>query len=80
MTTGNATDFGDLTEVKRGVSGTSSSTRGVFTGSDGAPHTSTNIDYVSVTSLGNGQEFGDLSIRTGYAGAVSDSHGGLGGF
>ena len=54
--------------------------RGVFTGSDGAPHTNTNIDYVSVTSLGNAQDFGDLSIKTGYAGAVSDSHGGLGGF
>lgn len=77
---GNTVDFGNLTVDMTYASSGGNATRGVFTGSDGAPHTSTNIDYVSVTSLGNGQDFGDLSIRTGYAGAVSDSHGGLGGF
>ena len=77
---GNTVDFGNLTVDMTYASAGGNSVRGVFTGSDGAPHTSTNIDYVSVTSLGNGQDFGDLSIRTGYAGAVSDSHGGLGGF
>ena len=56
------------------------STRGIFTGSDGSPYSNTNMDYVSVTSLGNALDFGDLAVKTGYAGAVSDSHGGLGGF
>jgi len=77
---GNTVDFGNLTVNMSYASSGGNATRGVFTGSDGSPQTSTNIDYVSVTSLGNGQDFGDLSIRTGYSGAVSDSHGGLGGF
>ena len=77
---GNTVDFGNLTVDMTYASSGGNSVRGVFTGSDGAPYSNTNIDYVSVTSLGNGQEFGDLSIKTGYAGAVSDSHGGLGGF
>ena len=77
---GNTVDFGNLVNNMTYASSGGNAVRGVFTGSDGAPHTSTNIDYVSVTSLGNAQDFGDLSIKTGYAGAVSDSHGGLGGF
>ena len=77
---GNTVDFGNLTVDMTYASSGGNAVRGIFTGSDGAPHTSTNINYVSVTSLGDGQDFGDLSIKTGYAGAVSDSHGGLGGF
>lgn len=77
---GNTVDFGNLVNNMTYASSGGNAVRGVFTGSDGAPHTNTNIDYVSVTSLGNAQDFGDLSIKTGYAGAVSDSHGGLGGF
>lgn len=77
---GNTVDFGNLVNNMTYASSGGNAVRGVFTGSDGAPHTSTNIEYVSVTSLGNAQDFGDLSIKTGYAGAVSDSHGGLGGF
>ena len=77
---GNTVDFGNLTVNMTYASSGGNAVRGIFTGSEAAPHTNTNIDYVSVTSLGNAQDFGDLSIKTGYAGAVSDSHGGLGGF
>ena len=77
---GNAIDFGSLVNNMTYGSAGGNSVRGVFTGSDGSPYTNTNIDYVSVTSLGNAEDFGDLAIKTGYAGAVSDSHGGLGGF
>ena len=77
---GNAIDFGNLLNNMTYGSAGGNSVRGVFTGSDGSPYSNTNIDYVSVTSLGNAQDFGDLAIKTGYAGAVSDSHGGLGGF
>ena len=77
---GNAIDFGSLVNNMTYASSGGNSVRGVFTGSDGAPYSNTNINYVSVTSLGDAQDFGDLAIKTGYAGAVSDSHGGLGGF
>ena len=77
---GSAIDFGNLVNNMTYASAGGNAVRGVFTGSDGSPYVNTNIDYVSVTSLGNAQDFGDLAIKTGYAGAVSDSHGGLGGF
>jgi len=77
---GNAVEFGNLVNNMTYASSGGNAVRGIFTGSDGSPYVNTNIDYVSVTSLGNAEDFGDLSIKTGYAGAVSDSHGGLGGF
>ena len=77
---GNSIDFGNLTVDMTYASAGGNSVRGVFTGSDGSPYVNDNIDYVSVTSLGDAHDFGDLAITTGYAGAVSDSHGGLGGF
>ena len=77
--TGNSIQFGDLTADMNYASSGGNPVRGVFTGS-GSPSVSRNIDYVSITSLGNAQDFGDLLIETGFAGAVSDSHGGLGGF
>ena len=77
---GNAIDFGNLVNNMTYASAGGNAVRGVFNGSDGPPYVNTNINYVSVTSLGDAQDFGDLAIKTGYSGAVSDSHGGLGGF
>lgn len=76
--TGNGTDFGDLTTVKVEVYGsTSNSIRGVWAGGQ-TPSLVNTIDYVIISSTGNAQDFGDLTgVRCG-VGACSDSHGGLG--
>ena len=61
--TGNAVNFGDLSVDRNGLSGTSSSTRGVFAGGSKPPSdTKENvIDYLTIASLGNAINFGDLS-------------------
>ena len=61
--TGNAVNFGDLTVARNGLSGTSSSTRGVFAGGSKPPSdTKENvIDYLTIASLGDAINFGDLS-------------------
>ena len=63
-TTGNATDFGDLTEVRRGLSACSNGTRGVFGGGyrlDIASDRNT-IDYITIATTGNATDFGDLTV------------------
>jgi hypothetical protein len=65
-TTGNAEDFGDLTSAKRTLVGASNSTRGLFAGgqptSPNSDANSTNvIEFVTIASTGNAQDFGDLT-------------------
>ena len=62
-TTGNATDFGDMSEAKMNLTGASSSTRGVIMG--GTTPVSPNfsvksIEYTIISSGGGGSDFGDL--------------------
>ena len=57
----------------------SSSTRGVF-GGDTVPLLVNTIDFITINTAGNAQDFGDLTQARGIMGACSDSHGGLGGF
>ena len=38
------------------------------------------IEYVTIASTGNAQDFGDLTVGRFALAACSDSHGGLGGF
>jgi len=60
-TTGNATDFGDLSVRRYNVSGCASATRGVFMGGQGTPSALFNtIDYVTISSGGGASDFGDL--------------------
>ena len=60
-TTGNATDFGDLSVRRYNVSGCASATRGVFMGGQGTPSALFNtIDYVTISSGGGTSDFGDL--------------------
>ena len=62
-TTGNATDFGELTKDRRDAYGVQSSTRGVFAGQETKTptDTATNIlDFITITSLGNAEDFGDM--------------------
>ena len=67
--TGNASDFGDLT-VARITAAVSSTTRGVFAG--GAPSPAT-IDYVTISSKGGASDFGTLVTGRNNSGACSSS-------
>jgi hypothetical protein len=81
--TGNAQDFGDLSTARNGIcSGNSANqVRGISAGGvETEPAASTTIDYTTIASTGNAQDFGELSTRRAFGAACSDSHGGLGGF
>jgi len=73
--TGNATDFGDLTIARDYVAGASSDTRGVTGG--GTTSGSNVIDYVTIASAGNAIDFGDLLSSENDLAACSNVHGGI---
>ena len=62
--TGNATDFGDTFLARSNCSGCGSPTRGIVAGGNpGSPspaNNSNNIEFITMSSLGNGKDFGDL--------------------
>ncbi len=66
--TGNGTDFGDLTAAKTDPGGAGSSTRAVFAGGNtnpgSAPYGSNvaTIDFVTIASTGNASDFGDTQV------------------
>ena len=64
LSTGNATDFGDLTQSRWGLGACSSSTRGCFatgqTGESAGTMVNT-IDYVTIATTGNATDFGDAT-------------------
>ena len=85
-TTGNASNFGDLSADKGATGATSNGTndRGIVGGGIIGLTTSTNvIDYVTISSTGNANDFGDLDdtlaglLATSDAGAVSGGGGGV---
>jgi len=79
-TTGNTTDFGDLSSPYRAMSGCSSSIRGVFGGGLNPAATFLNvIEYVTIMTTGNSIDFGDLTQIRAISASVSMSngHGGL---
>ena len=64
-TTGNSTDFGDLSADIFAVGTTASSSRGVvFGGYGGSPHSanSDEIQFVTIASQGNATDFGNLTV------------------
>lgn len=77
--TGNAQDFGDLTQTRRGVTSCSSSTRGLFAGGSDDVSVSYNIiDYITIASNGvNAQDFGDLLATMAHPSACSSSTRGI---
>jgi hypothetical protein len=76
--TGNATDFGDLTVARAAVASTSNSTRGITMGG-GDPGFSNVIDYITIASTSNATDFGDLTIGRNRLTNTSmgNAHGGL---
>jgi hypothetical protein len=73
-TTGNATDFGDLTLARATGGACSSSTRGIF---GGGINLSNIIEYVTISSAGNAIDFGDLLSATGNIASCSSSTRGI---
>jgi len=64
-------DFGDLQTSRRNTAGAGSNiTRGIFSGGYGLADSTTiwgitDTDYITVGTLGNGTDFGDLTAETG---------------
>ena len=74
--TGNTTDFGDLTVTRSYLAGANDITRGVFAGGS-TPSNSNVMDYIAIASTGDATDFGDLLTARKYLAGFSDSHGGL---
>ena len=78
-TTGNGTDFGDYTdgEKARYLGGNiSSPTRGLAFGGHHDPNYTSNIDYVTIATTGNSQDYGDLSqVNSGCPGCSDSTRG-----
>ena len=76
-TTGDATDFGDLAQTANLVgSGAASATRGIFFGRFDSPATKDEIQYVTISSDGGANDFGDLvNARAGASGLSDNTRG-----
>ena len=62
-TTGNASDFGDLTTQFSNTSACADTTRGCIAGGSSTATTYlNNIDYITIDTTGNGTDFGDLTV------------------
>jgi|3_EtaG_2_1085321.scaffolds.fasta_scaffold14879_4 hypothetical protein len=68
--TGNATDFGDLSGITTGKTGLSngSTDRGVFAGNLNTD----SLEYVTISSTGDATDFGNLSVERYDSGSVSN--------
>ena len=79
-TTGNGTDFGDLTATRVNMGALSSGTRGVWGGGNLAGTEKVEIEYITFASTGNATDFGDLSgDRRMCAGVSNGTRGCFGG-
>ena len=80
---GNSVHFGDLTLERNGSGSGGGGTRGFWAGGTGVSpsYTYVNIiDFITISTTGNAEDFGDIVSRSsGYSGC-SDTDGGLGGF
>tara|TARA_R100001460_G_scaffold108292_2_gene158980 strand:- start:14 stop:1063 length:1050 start_codon:yes stop_codon:yes gene_type:complete len=74
-TTGNGSNFGDLTSAARNSSGgtASSSTRGLIGLGFVSPARVNSIDFVTMASTGNAADFGDLTLVRNNYGSLSNS-------
>ena len=69
-TTGNAVDFGDMTNTAANIATAGNSTRGFIAGGND-PSSVNAIQIFTITTLGNAQDFGDLSFTTSETGGFS---------
>ena len=79
--TGNAQDFGNLTVARDRIQGFSSPTRGVFCGGEsgpsGSPSTEDTVDYITIASVGNATDFGNLTDARNMTSTASNNTRGL---
>jgi|TARA_R100001443_G_scaffold57633_1_gene68323 hypothetical protein len=75
---GNAVDFGNLTNETALPATCASVLRGIVCGGY-SPHVNI-IEFVTIATAGNAQDFGDMTDTRHAHTAVSDCHGGLGGY
>lgn len=75
-TTGNTTDFGDLTQGRLAASTSGDGTYATFTGGNISSNTNI-IDYITVATVGNATDFGDMRIagRNGPQGIGDGTYG-----
>ena len=67
QSTGNATDFGNLTEYRRsvgGLAGGPAAERAVFCGGYKSPSRVNTMDYVTIANTGNASNFGDMIVSS----------------
>jgi hypothetical protein len=76
-TTGNATDFGDLTRSSYDPSACADSSKGVFGGGKAGNTDHNVIDYVTISTTGNATDFGDLTVARQGPAALSDGTRGI---
>ena len=77
---GNAIHFGDLAQGDYSGFSCCNQVRAVHGGGDASPRIN-RIEFVSINTFGNAQNFGELSgVGQSFLTATSDSHGGLGGY
>lgn len=76
-TTGNTTDFGDLTTTSYIGAACSSEVRGIFGGGFNTSENVNIIGYVTIATTGNATDFGDLLNAPQALSACSSGHGGL---
>ena len=79
-TTGDATDFGDLSLTASQMNnGMSNNSRGVFfvTGSPSNSAALNNLEFITIATTGNAKDFGDAHQADLRSTSGSDSHGGL---
>ena len=78
-TTGNTTDFGDLTTTKKASGVYSSATRAISHAGqkEAAPYYQNIIDYVTIASTGNATDFGDARDLKAYGSGFSNNTRGL---
>ena len=80
---GNAQDFGDLTQEKQSLGGTANSTRGIFASGYNTPtfpatgNNTDRIEYITTATTGNGIDFGNLDSAIRYASCAANSTRGL---
>ena len=72
--------FGDLSSNRRAIASGSSNNhvRGLMCAGRES-NTENIVEFITIATTGNAQDFGDC-VNRAYGGALSDSHGGLGGF
>jgi len=79
-TTGNATNFGNLTQARRLMGGCSNGTRGCFAGGYTSFTPVNTIDYITINTESNATDFGDLTMNRHNCGGLGNVSPGRGVF